>query len=149
MSEGNKVIEDKAIAVAYGLKSRFAMLCGAVYLCLGIIIGAFAAHALKASLNDYQLGIIQTGVKYQLIHGLALLIIGVLILVCHKFNGLKIKRLYMSSMFIAVGVFCFSFSLYGIAIFDLSSLGIITPIGGLAMIIGWLIFIFGVYRAGK
>jgi uncharacterized membrane protein YgdD (TMEM256/DUF423 family) len=143
----DKVSKDTNIEIAG--KSRFALMFGSVYVCLGIIIGAFAAHALKASLNDYQLGIIQTGVKYQLAHGIALLIIGLLILVSQQVPGLKVSLLHASSIAITLGIFCFSFSLYAIAIFDASMLGLITPIGGLGMIIGWFLFIGGVFNAGK
>jgi uncharacterized membrane protein YgdD (TMEM256/DUF423 family) len=138
---------DSSLNIA--IKARFAMIFGALYLCLGIIVGAFAAHALKGSLNDYQLSIMQTGVKYQLVHGVALLIIGVLLLFSQQVAGLKVALLHASSIALVFGIFCFSFSLYAIAIFDASMFGIITPIGGMAMIIAWLLFVLGVYRAGK
>lgn len=113
---------------------------GAFYLSLGIMLGAFAAHGLKDTLSEYQIGILQTGVKYQLIHGVALLILGLL---CSLYQQ---RLFYIALICVAVGVGLFSFSLYAIAILGISFIGIITPIGGVFMILGWLITIYAVLR---
>lgn len=113
---------------------------GAFYLGLGIMLGAFAAHGLKDTLSEYQIGILQTGVKYQLIHGVALLILGLL---CSLYQQ---RLFYIALICVVVGVGLFSFSLYAIAILGISFMGIITPIGGVLMTLGWLITIYAVLR---
>ena len=121
-------------------KTKVGVFFGALYLGLGIMLGAFAAHGLKDTLSVYQMGILQTGVKYQLIHGVALLILG---LFCSLYPQ---KLFYVALICIAVGVGLFSFSLYAIALLGISFLGIITPIGGVLMILGWVITMYAVVR---
>jgi uncharacterized membrane protein YgdD (TMEM256/DUF423 family) len=121
-------------------QTKIAVLFGAVYLCLGIILGAFAAHGLKAPLNEYQMAVLQTGVKYQLIHGLALIVLGLLYSIYRK------RLFYIASICIIMGVFLFSFSLYAIALLSLSGLGLVTPIGGVFMIVAWLITMYAVVK---
>jgi uncharacterized membrane protein YgdD (TMEM256/DUF423 family) len=121
-------------------ETKISVFIGALYLFLGVLLGAFAAHGLKDTLSQYQMDILQTGVKYQLIHGVALLMLGVL-------YSLYQKRLfYVASICVAIGVFFFSFSLYAIAFSGVSSLGIITPIGGVFIILGWLLTMYAVVR---
>ena len=121
-------------------ETKVGVFFGAFYLGLGIMLGAFAAHGLKDTLSAYQMGILQTGVKYQLIHGVALLILG---LFCSLYPQ---KLFYIALICIAVGVGLFSFSLYAIALLGISFLGIITPIGGVFMILGWFITMYAVFR---
>jgi uncharacterized membrane protein YgdD (TMEM256/DUF423 family) len=121
-------------------ETKTSVFIGALYLFLGVLLGAFAAHGLKDTLSQYQMDILQTGVKYQLIHGVALLMLSVL-------YSLYQKRLfYIAIICVAIGVFFFSFSLYAIAFSGVSSLGIITPIGGVFMILGWLLTMYAVVR---
>jgi uncharacterized membrane protein YgdD (TMEM256/DUF423 family) len=121
-------------------ETKISVFIGALYLFLGVLLGAFAAHGLKDTLSQYQLDILQTGVKYQLIHGVALLMLGVLYSLYQK------RLLYVASICVAIGVFFFSFSLYAIAFSGVSSLGIITPIGGVFIILGWLLTMYAVVR---
>lgn len=120
--------------------TKMALLLGAFYLFLGILLGAFAAHSLKETLTGYQLGILQTGVKYQLIHGVALLALGVLYALYPR------SLLNAAIISIAIGVMLFSFSLYAIALFETTYLGLITPIGGLFMMIAWVLTIYTVAK---
>ncbi|MFT5711991.1 MAG: uncharacterized membrane protein YgdD (TMEM256/DUF423 family) [Glaciecola sp.] len=127
-------------ALRMSAETKIGVFIGALYLFLGVLLGAFGAHALKDTLSEYQMGILQTGIKYQLIHGVALLMLGVL-------HSLYRKRLfYIAIICVAIGVFVFSFSLYAIAFSGVSSLGIITPIGGVFLILGWLFTMYGVVR---
>jgi uncharacterized membrane protein YgdD (TMEM256/DUF423 family) len=133
--------EEQSISFSTMTKeSRVGIFIGAFYLCLGIMLGAFAAHGLKDMLNEYQMDILQTGVKYQLIHGVALLILGLL---CSFYQQ---RLFYVALICIAIGVALFSFSLYAIAFLGVSFLGIITPIGGVFIISGWLITMYAVFR---
>jgi uncharacterized membrane protein YgdD (TMEM256/DUF423 family) len=121
-------------------ETKIGIFLGALYLFLGILLGAFAAHSLKDTLDEYQIGVLQTGVKYQLIHGVGLIVLSVL-------YSLHQKHLfYIAIICVAVGVFFFSFSLYAIALLGTSFLGVITPIGGVFMILGWLLTMYAVLR---
>ena len=105
-----------------------------------IILGAFGAHALKTKLSIDQLSSFETGVKYQMYHALLLLLIGF----CASFQSSYIKY---ASLGIIVGTFLFSVSIYLLSFanywnVDLKFLGPITPLGGLFMILGWLLLIF-------
>lgn len=99
----------------------------AIVMFLGIGLGAFGAHGLEDQLlaND-RVDTWETAASYHLIHGLALLIVA-LVLPTRKF---------VFGAFL-VGVLIFSGSLYALALTDLSKLGAITPIGGLSFLIGW------------
>lgn len=138
----NNTENDRLPIIAFSMskETRIGIFVGGLYLCLGILLGAFAAHSLKDTLDEYQMGVLQTGVKYQLIHGVALIMLSVL-------YSLYQKRLfYIAIICVAVGVFFFSFSLYAIALLGTSFLGIITPVGGVFMILGWLLTMYAVLR---
>lgn len=97
----------------------------------GVALGAFAAHGLKSQLSADYLAVFQTGVHYQLIHALAL--IGVALLALHAPNRL----LTVAGVLFVLGVLLFSGSLYLITLTGLK-VGIVTPIGGVAFMGGWL-----------
>lgn len=102
---------------------------GALLSGLGVIFGAFGAHALKAILPVDMLKVYETGTHYLLLHSFALI-----------FYGLsKIKKMWPAWCFIA-GIFFFTGSLYALAFTEIKIFGAITPIGGLLFIIGWLGF---------
>ena len=105
----------------------------AALLCIGVGLGAFGAHALKASLSTEALQVYQTAVLYHLIHGLGLLGVGLLSLL--KPNEPLLRAAGWS---LALGILFFSGSLYGLSITGVKKLGMITPFGGLAFLIGWL-----------
>jgi len=112
---------------------------GAVFGALGIIFGAFGAHALKKIFSEDQLKNFETGVKYQMYHALLLVIIGFNI----KYITSYEKLLFYSLTF---GILLFSFSIYGLCISSalnkkLKILGPITPIGGLLLLLGWVVLI--------
>lgn len=112
---------------------------GAIFGALGIILGAFGAHALKKIFNEEQLKNFETGVKYQIYHALLLVIIGFNIAYITSYKNL----LFYSLTF---GIVLFSFSIYGLCISSarnkkLKILGPITPIGGLLLLLGWIILI--------
>jgi len=106
---------------------------------LCVILGAFGAHGLKGKLDAYQMDIFEKGVTYQMSHTLAMLACVVLM----KIYGNN--AFGTAGLFFGLGIICFSGSLYLLAARDLlglgsmsSILGPITPIGGLLMIIGWV-----------
>ncbi|WKZ56442.1 MAG: DUF423 domain-containing protein [Bdellovibrionota bacterium] len=99
---------------------------------VGIAAGAFGAHALKTRLDPYLLGVYEKAVLYQLINSLGL--IGVAIAA----TTFKDDSLLRPALLIVLGVIIFSGTLYGLSLFGQRWLGAITPLGGSALIIGWL-----------
>ncbi|WP_421556404.1 DUF423 domain-containing protein [Pseudomonas kitaguniensis] len=97
----------------------------------GVALGAFAAHGLKNRLSAEYLAIFHTGVTYQLVHALALF--GVALLAVHV-PGRLVTWAGISFVF---GILLFSGSLYVLTLTGISKLGIITPFGGLAFLLGW------------
>lgn len=104
-----------------------------------IVLGAFGAHALKKQLTVEELVTFETGVKYQMYHALFLLFLGVTSLVTEKSK----KTIFQ---LVLLGVIFFSGSIYLLATktitgIDFKPLGIITPIGGTLLILGWAILL--------
>ncbi len=113
--------------------SRQAIVFAAILGGMSVIIGAFAAHALKNAMSPYALGIVETATKYQMYHALALFGVGLSVgLPC-----VNIKYLKYSIFALVAGILLFSGSLYLLAITQLKWLGVITPLGGIGMIAGW------------
>ncbi|PJJ68031.1 DUF423 domain-containing protein [Chryseobacterium geocarposphaerae] len=113
---------------------------GAVYGMLSVILGAFGAHALKKILSVERLESFETGVRYQMYAAFFLLIIGYIL----KFETSSEK---WTSILMIAGTFLFSVSIYFLSLQDyfgvnLKFLGPITPLGGLLMILSWLMLIF-------
>jgi len=113
---------------------------GAAFGMLSVILGAFGAHALKKILSVERLESFETGVRYQMYAAFFLLIVGYIL----KFDTSSQK--WICIMMIA-GTMLFSFSIYGLSLQDhfglnLKFLGPITPLGGLLMILSWLMLIF-------
>ncbi len=117
--------------------ARRCILWGALFGLSGVMIGAFGAHGLKALLTADQLAIYHTGVDYQFVHALALLLLGALA----QHQTPKAWQL-AATLFIA-GVFIFSGSLYLLVLTDTSWLGALTPIGGTSFIAGWAALLWG------
>ena len=110
---------------------------------LAVTLGAFGAHTLNELLTTEKLNSFETGVKYQFYHSLALLIIGL--------NANKLNATALIGKFMLIGIVFFSFSIYLLSLqeligINLSILGPITPIGGLLLMISWLILIFKNYK---
>lgn len=107
------------------------VLLGAANGFLAVALGAFAAHGLKDVLSEGLLEVFRTGVDYQAIHALALLAVGIL--------GRSSDRrgLRLAGWAFATGILLFSGSLYLLALTDARLLGIVTPFGGSAFLLGW------------
>jgi len=109
---------------------------------LAVALGAFAAHGLKNMLGPDLLATFQTGVQYHMVHTLALLAVGILILQFPTQAGLRIAGF----LFLA-GILVFSGSLYVLALSGIRWLGAITPIGGVAFLAGWAMLAWSMLRA--
>ncbi|WP_409419959.1 DUF423 domain-containing protein [Pseudaeromonas sp. ZJS20] len=103
-------------------------------------MGAFAAHGLKARLSPESLAVIQTGVQYQLWHALALL------WVCQRQLTHPGRSLRVAAACFVGGILCFSGSLY-LLILAHWPMGIITPLGGLLLMVGWGALLYHGYCA--
>lgn len=98
----------------------------------GVALGAFAAHGLKNRLTPEYLAVFQTGTHYQLIHALALFGVGLLAL------HMPGRLVNLAGGAFAVGILLFSGSLYLLTLSGIGKLGMITPFGGVAFLLGWL-----------
>ncbi|MGB4072589.1 DUF423 domain-containing protein [Pseudomonas sp.] len=98
----------------------------------GVGLGAFAAHGMKSRLTPEYLAVFQTGTHYQLIHALALF--GVALLAMQR----PTRLVNAAGALFALGIALFSGSLYLLTLTGVSKLGMITPLGGLAFLAGWL-----------
>lgn len=122
-----------------------ALTAGTLFAALAVVLGAFGAHALKARLTTEQLMVFETGVRYQFYHSFALIATGIV------FSSYPVKSLKIASVFFMVGILLFSGSLYAISLLSMNGMsigpaGILTPIGGLFFIAGWLLLFSGIIK---
>ena len=115
---------------------RKIILTATVFGAIAIVLGAFGAHGLKSLISPESITVFETGVKYQMYHALFLLFLGTTPLVSEK-----AKKSIL--MLVVAGVVLFSGSVYFLACnvifsFDFKKIGIITPIGGLLLILAWV-----------
>ncbi|WP_299366115.1 DUF423 domain-containing protein [Winogradskyella sp.] len=120
------------------------LIIGSILGILGIVLGAFAAHGLKELVDANAVKSFETGVRYQMYHAFLLLILG-----GTSFVNTKIKRIIL--YIVIIGIVFFSGSIYGLATneltsFDFKSIAMITPIGGLLLIIAWVVMLIGIIR---
>jgi uncharacterized membrane protein YgdD (TMEM256/DUF423 family) len=106
---------------------------GAIAMIFGVALGAFGAHGLKARITPDFLAIYETGVRYHLVHGLALFVVAWLA------GEDQTRAARLAGVLFAVGILLFSGSLYLLALTGIRALGAITPLGGLAWIAAWTI----------
>jgi uncharacterized membrane protein YgdD (TMEM256/DUF423 family) len=110
---------------------RTFLLIGALAGFVGVALGAFGAHALRARLSPEMLGVFETGVRYQMYHALAVIATG---LIMARMGGWLIVT---AGWLFTAGIVLFSGSLYLLAFTGVTALGVITPIGGVAFLLGW------------
>jgi uncharacterized membrane protein YgdD (TMEM256/DUF423 family) len=122
------------------------LILGTILAGLAVALGAFGAHGLKKIVDAETVGIYQTGVQYQMYHAIALLIVGLL---AERLSNTIIN--YAGLLFLG-GIVFFSGSLYLISSLKAmnktisTSIGLMTPLGGLLFIAGWLILLFALIR---
>jgi uncharacterized membrane protein YgdD (TMEM256/DUF423 family) len=117
---------------------------GAVLLAAAVAMGAFGAHALRARLDAYSLGIWEKAVFYHFVHALGMLIVPVLA----KTGMLSAAGTTRVCVLLLAGILIFSGSLYTLALTGVRALGAITPIGGLSFIAGWALLAWELLRRG-
>lgn len=111
---------------------------------LAIILGAFAAHGLEKLVDTDAINTFETGVRYQMYHAFLLLILG-----STSFINKKTKNIVF--YLVIFGLIFFSGSIYGLATnelsnFDFKTIAIITPIGGLSLILAWVVMFIGILK---
>ena len=115
------------------------LVIGALIAGVGVAAGAFGAHGLRPILTDKMMAVFETGVRYHLVHALAMLIAGL----SAQWFG---HRIFVKAGWsFCIGILVFSGSLYTLALSDVRTLGMLTPFGGLAFLIGWGFLAWG-YR---
>ena len=123
-----------------GLKGRWVLAAAGVLLALATVAGALGAHTLKSHWAAQQLDVYETAVRYQFYHSLGLLGIG---LALRTFNVGAVRT---AAALILVGIILFCGSLYGLTLGAPRLMGAVTPLGGMALIAGWVLFAYGVCR---
>jgi uncharacterized membrane protein YgdD (TMEM256/DUF423 family) len=114
---------------------RTFLLIGALAGFIGVAFGAFGAHALRGRLSPEMLSVFETGVRYQMYHAFAVLIVA---LATARFDGWLVRAAGWS---FTAGIVLFSGSLYALALTGVTTLGAITPLGGLAFLVGWALLL--------
>jgi uncharacterized membrane protein YgdD (TMEM256/DUF423 family) len=119
---------------------RAALAGGALFAGLAVAAGAFGAHALRNTLDPAALATWETAARYQMYHGLALL------LTTRPHSGRIPPLLRAAAVLFGAGIVLFSGSLYVLAVTGRRWAGAITPIGGVAFLAGWACFAAGCLR---
>ncbi len=118
------------------------LIAGTLMGAFSVIIGAFGAHALKAILQaSGRIDTFETAVKYQFYHAFALILVGIIMF------HLKHQLFNYAGYSFIIGTIIFSGSLYILCITGITKFGMITPIGGLIMIVGWILLMFGIIKS--
>ncbi|WP_010272193.1 DUF423 domain-containing protein [Paenibacillus senegalensis] len=110
------------------------MVSGSLLALLAVALGAFGAHGLADRLDEYSLGIYETGVRYHMYHAL-----GILLIAAFAPRFPQSRTLLWAGRLLILGIVIFSGSLYVLSLTGISKLGMITPIGGVLFIAGWLL----------
>jgi uncharacterized membrane protein YgdD (TMEM256/DUF423 family) len=127
------------ITMAAGAKTFLAL--GGVAALLAVALGAFGAHALKGRLPAEMLAVWHTGVEYHVYHALGLLAVGIVAAQLPDSTLLK-----WSGWLMLAGILLFSGSLYALALSGERWLGAVTPVGGLAFLAAWAMFVAAVLK---
>jgi len=112
---------------------------GAISGAVGVAAGAFGAHGLRGRISPEMLAVFETGVRYHLIHALALLAVG------WAATRWESRAIPAAGWLFIAGIVFFSGSLYALALSGMRGLGAITPVGGVAFIAGWLCLTYGAW----
>jgi uncharacterized membrane protein YgdD (TMEM256/DUF423 family) len=114
---------------------------GSMALALAVSLGAFGAHGLRGRLDEYSMNVFERAVFYHFIHALGILIVGALERTWKPLKGV--------AWLLLAGIVFFSGSLYLLAITGNRLLGAITPIGGVAFIVAWVLLSVAAVRSGN
>ncbi|WP_394220787.1 DUF423 domain-containing protein [Alteromonas gracilis] len=119
------------------------LIMGALLAGLAVVFGAFGAHGLKSVLTAQQLNTFEIGVRYQMYHALALLLLPALSAFVSSSWANR------AALCFVIGTVLFSGSLYALAISGIKWFGPVTPFGGMFFIIGWVLLVVGLIKGHK
>jgi uncharacterized membrane protein YgdD (TMEM256/DUF423 family) len=119
---------------------RLFLLLGSLSGFTAVVLGAFAAHGLRGRLTEEMLNVFEVGVRYQIYHALAM------ILVALAFSRWPRGEFSVAGWFFLFGTVVFSGSLYALGLSGIRWLGAVTPVGGLAFLLGWLSMAWGALK---
>ena len=132
------------------MSSARALAAAGVLLAIATALGAFGAHTLKGQLTAERLQLWETAVRYHFFQALGLLGVGLTLRALEGGAGVSraAAALRVAAALIVSGIILLSGSLYALALGAPRPLGVLTPLGGLAWIVAWLLFAWGVWRGG-
>lgn len=112
-----------------------------------VMLGAFGAHGLTDLVDAKSLDSFGTGVQYQMYHAFFLMILS-------GIGHISLKRKKLIYYFVVMGILCFSFSIYllstnALTEFDFTRIALVTPLGGMLLITGWVLLGLGVMKKGE
>lgn len=119
---------------------RFWLMMGCLFCGLTVVIGAFGAHILSQVVDAKALELFEIATRYMMIHGFALLALGL------WSHWEKWAASFWAGFFFVFGILMFSGSLYAIAFWKVSWIAYLTPAGGVFFLLGWLNFMFSVFK---
>ena len=122
------------------MDSRRTLAIAGALLALATVMGAFGAHALRSQLSAERLQVYETAVRYQFFHALGLLALGMLL------RSADAQLLRWVAILVLAGIVLFSGSLYALAFGAPRVLGAVTPLGGLLLIVAWVLFAAAILR---
>ena len=131
---------DNEFVIIKDMNASLWLAIGSIFAAIGVGFGAFGAHTLKERLTPEMLAIFETGARYQLIHALALIAVG--LAAAHW----PTARFNPAGWAFLIGIVLFSGSLYALAISGVRVLGAVTPFGGVAFIGGWILFALAAWK---
>lgn len=117
------------------------VLLGSLNAFLAVALGAFGAHGLKSKVTAELLSVWQTGVQYQMFHALGLVLLGILLQLFPQAALLRPAGWLLFS-----GIVLFSGSLYLLVLSGIRPLGMVTPIGGIAFLLGWVLLAVALWQ---
>lgn len=118
-------------------ESRKFMVIASVFGLTGVALGAFGAHSLKSAISSEMLSVFETGVRYQMYHSFALYVVS------WALQSKRSTKFLVAAWSFVAGVILFSGSLYILAMSGIRWFGIVTPIGGVSLLGGWLMATLG------
>jgi uncharacterized membrane protein YgdD (TMEM256/DUF423 family) len=120
---------------------RRALVAGALLMALATAVGALGTHTLRATLTPDRYGVLETAVHYQFLNALGLLFVGV------RLAQRVDRALSLAGDLLLAGVLLFSGSLYALLCGAPRAIGLLTPLGGLCLIVGWCVAAIALLRA--
>lgn len=125
----------------FNKKTKTLLVMASVMMAFSILLGAFGAHILKTFISDELMNVYDTGVKYQFFNTLGLFAVAFIL-----HNKPDSRLLFVCGLLIFIGTLLFSLSLYLLVILKISWLGIVTPIGGILLVIAWFLTAWSIFK---